>query len=128
MNFKVMTAAEREARMRRAMRGNRVNIENIGSGVLRARYKPLPVNPSNAMATTFSSGSGMRTILSGGPKRTEIQSPQRPQARLSRPKKDDGIGEAMSPGQRANFIKGINKGYKIKTTPAGATYGVRTTV
>ena len=114
MNMKVMTAAEREAQMRRGMRGN---FERLGSGIIRMGNK--------SKSNTPKLNPGMKTALSGKFGRTEIQSPQRPQVRFYRPKKDDGIGEAMSPGQRANFIKGKNKGYNIRTTPAGATYGVR---
>tara|TARA_R100001015_G_C4631688_1_gene194424 strand:+ start:218 stop:619 length:402 start_codon:yes stop_codon:yes gene_type:complete len=73
-------------------------------------------------------GSGMKTTFSSGSKRNEIQSPQRPQARLYRPKKDDGIGEAMSFGQKANFIKSKGKGTEIKRFGKGGVYGVRTTV
>ena len=66
--------------------------------------------------------SNLKKTASSGSKRTEIQAPKQ-QVRFY--KKDDGIGIAMSPSARASFIRGKNKDYKIKTTPSGATYGVR---
>ena len=101
---------------------------SFGKGVRPGEYMQTGPGVFKTYRPKKSPLSNLKKGLLSGSKRTEIQSPQRPQARLYRPKKDDGIGEAMSPGQRANFLKGKNKGYKIRTTPTGATYGIRTTV